>query len=272
MFESYGAVESVAFSSDGQVCIIGHGGWDYGLDDMYEWGNASLLNTRTGEIIQSYPSTDVDYYQDLDEIVNSVAISPDGNTFLAAFGSVIKEEKMSVIQLDRESKIFDWFATFFSKQQLVFGIPMDYFYGLPSEVEHGDGFIWDIENQSPTHVFQADDDQFLTGLFSPDSAYVVTRPSYMRWSQEDNAYISPHRMWNVETGEEVWNYVSNDGVNWVEFSPDGSLLLTWTFDSWGPSGLAILWDVAAGTVKRGLQLGGKDYVYSIYSIQMVRVF
>jgi WD40 repeat protein len=103
--------------------------------------------------------------------------------------------------------------------------------------------LWDVETGKELQRFQGHGDGVRAVTFSPDGRYVLTGsgaiPDMGVHSQDHSA-----RIWDVTTGKEVKRFQDDavdDTVNKVQYSPDGSRVLTL-----GLNRKAVLWDINTG--------------------------
>ncbi len=188
------AVESVAFSPDGQYVSAGAG------DGTWIWF------TETGQ--QRLQLRDFNF-------VNRVVFSPDGK-YIATAGGTGTAAYSAQAQL--------WDA---SNGQLIKSFPIAYA-DFTCVAFSPDGKylltatssnlvqLWDIQTRRLVHNFDGHTAIIWTATFSPDGKYIATA------SADGTA-----RIWDAQTGQELRRLIGHSNVvENVDFSPDGRYLLT----------------------------------------------
>ncbi len=106
---------------------------------------------------------------------------------------------------------------------------------LASASYDGTTRLWDMETLTERFILKPDATFKISQtdvVFSPDGRYVFTSDGVFN--------IATVRQWDVETGEQVASFPTNDGPESLAISPDGRTLAA------GIRGIVQLWDVSSG--------------------------
>ncbi len=203
---THGYRESVAISPDEQIVAVG------GNQGVFLW------DTYTGEFIQRL-------YKEGHTIMG-LAFTPDGSKLLAAGNYCILWD----VETGREILSFDSLLNYTD----ALDISPDGKYALIGSYKpEGPRFfvdMWDLETGDYIQTFGDYEHATIAGTaFSPDMKYVVV-----------GAKRSETDLWRIEDGEKLVSYNHPVSVSSVEFSPDGTRLLTIS----GSKGY--LWDTLSG--------------------------
>jgi WD40 repeat protein len=112
--------------------------------------------------------------------------------------------------------------------------------------EDGTARIWSVVDGKELTVLRGHKYEVNSAAFSPDGTKVVTASitaSIFRTRESQEEESAPARVWDAATGGELAQLRAGiGGVISAQFSPDGTKVLTASFD-----GLARVWSVADGT-------------------------
>ncbi|MDX2163436.1 MAG: protein kinase [bacterium] len=167
---------------------------------------------------------------DYASVVNDVAISPDGQTLIAAsFDSTVRLWDRATGQEIRR------FTGHFGDVQSV-SFNRDASLAVSTALDRL-GIIWNVATGEVLHRLEGHLDPVRAAVFSPDGRYVVTGSS-------DATLI----VWDVATGAAVRTLTGNpNSVLSVSISPDSRYVLSGAED-----GRVILWDIETGQALRDL--------------------
>jgi len=109
----------------------------------------------------------------------------------------------------------------------------------------GTAIIWDVETGKPLQTFSNQGIGFTNVAFSPDGLHIITTSDQPAGTEED----AIAKLWDLETGQAVFEVSQPVRIWGVAFSPDGTRFATAGFD-----GIASVWDT--GTGKEIINLSG----------------
>jgi WD40 repeat protein len=231
------SVSCVAFSPDGKRLVSSC--WDR-VKSVKKPGEVKVWDTHTGKELLRL--------QGLTTAIESVAFSPDGKR-LASCGNHFLNEKEDT---DGEVKLWDAETR---KEIRAFKVPRNYVYSVAFSPDgkhlacaaSQKAVVWDVE----------------TGK---ESLTVKEGRSYVAFSPDGKRLASGNKLWNAQTGAEIYAFLpprSNGQVNSVAFSSDGKRLATCGGSPLGSDPTVKVWDVETGKELFSLKGHTGDMVRSV---------
>ncbi len=200
------AIQSVAFSPDGELLVSGNGD-----------GRVRIWRNREGPPIHAF--------QAHSNWVFSIKWLPDGLSFLTAGGD-------NLIHRFSRDGASDPIATLAGHQKDVHALAVsrDGRHVL-SGGDDGRAFLWDLEMGVLLRKLEGHSRQITSVALSPDDRFAVT-------GSRDNTI----RLWRLDTGETMDTWIGHaSDVMSVAFSPDGRTAASASYD-----GTVRLWDIGTG--------------------------
>jgi WD40 repeat protein len=269
-----GGKDTLAFSPTGRLLASGGDVWNVSGGDVKKDGNKSEPSSSS---VPGYSrvrfSPDGKFFASSSNVWNGVAISPDGKIIargakrsvkLLNLGSETEVGSLEIITQDKSPGIYD--LAFSPDGKLLALATGDYAVnghigpGAPGEVQ-----IWDWKTPRLFRTLRARRFCVWSVAFSPDSKRLASSGGW----NSPKAGVSPGevQVWNVESGEEIFNLNVPDNAFSVAFSPDGKRLIAANgkrSSSRGPRELKI-WDMETGLVAftlRGFDRAVYDVAFS----------
>jgi len=218
-------VNSVAFSPNGRFILSG----SVGKTNLHLW------DVSTGRELRSFTGYSAD--------VSSIALSSDGR--FALTGSSTFD--------DSDNKLFLWdlatgrrIRSFAGHIGPVYSLAFSPDGKLALSGQDTTLHLWDIKTGKEIRSFPIHEGWVNSVAFSPDGRFGLS-----------GSKGKSLRLWNVETGEEIWYVEHKKTIKSVAFSPDGKFIL-----SGGGDKFLSLWDVATGKEIRSFA-GYTGWVHSV---------
>jgi len=134
--------------------------------------------------------------------------------------------------------------------------------------ESGEVVLWDIGrgDPAPQSFVTRDEGKVWDLAFSPDGHLLAAGSEGAPVGD-----VSSIELWDVATGQSLWPAASDqpEDVNSLIFSPDGTMLVTWSKSGSTEGNTLALWDVASGRMIGWLGNGGDDLIFSADSDTLI---
>jgi WD40 repeat protein len=177
---------------------------------------ARLWNAQSGQELERFTSPATIY---------NISVSPDGNLLLTADDDGVA--RLWDIHPKIELPLFNHGAVV---SAVAFSPDGKYVLTGGNAITGGTAQLWNAISGQKLHEFTGHTDLINYGVaFSPDSKYILT-----------GSIDKSIRLWDIQTGKEIYKLVEDRGVQSVAFSPDGKYIATATGDA------ARLWDSETG--------------------------
>jgi eukaryotic-like serine/threonine-protein kinase len=208
-----GNATGVAFSPDGTWIAVAADG------QVGQPGDIRLLDTRDAKEILTIPARR--------RFASRIAVSPDGTRIASASddGSVAIWDSRSGAEVQRlRGHPIDISAVVFGKD----GRHLASLGSFPGPNAKSEIQVWDLAEKREIRRFEVDGYVHLCA-FSPDGTFLAAAGPGLR-------------VWNVQTGQQVWRTAPTELMTDVAYKPDGRSLAGSSFEGW-----IGVWDAATGT-------------------------
>lgn len=169
-----------------------------------------------------------------DDLINSVALSPDGRFAVSGTGNDFAENlpiQMWNVETGEVVQLFEGHTR--AIRSVVFSPDGQ---SILSGSDDMTLRLWDVESGEAILILEGHTDNVRSVAFSPDGTQALS-------GSHDNSI----RLWDLETGETIYTFTDHTrDVNSVAFSPDGQLGVSGAGDTTGDNNTIGLWDLTTG--------------------------